>query len=520
LMGDLRAVEPLLQTLSVYKDPQYSRLRAVIAEALGRLGDVRAVKPLLAALKNDSEDVAKASASALERIDDLEAVEPMLAALKDERPDVRAVAAAVLGNTGDMGAVEPLLTLLNEKEPNPQPAVVRLAAARALGMIGHERASDALATALEDEDYEVQTAAAIALRSLGWEPANDEQRARLAGVERQTQEGPPARTIAQSSPRTGSEKAEPAQATMNAQHTDPQVRADTARSLGKIGDEEAIASLASLLFDDADPRVMSAAAEALAEIADSLGDSRAFVLLGSAAHQERREDLRKAASTALGRLRPDQTFDLKAASEWFEKRVERDASPETKVEAGGAPGEFLTDLKTGKEPGKSAEQFGRGLPPIASKYLETTFVQVEASAGAGSSQFKQAIECWNRRDFDRAHALFEQALGLGLTPTYECFAYSQLGVIQLQRKNLALAIDHLLKCLEVHPKTATAAWEAAGRLCIIYDEAGATQEADSLRALAATANTRGLYLEATYENELRGLVRESLQTKTASSRGH
>lgn len=45
---------------------------------------------------------------------------------------------------------------------------------------------------------------------------------------------------------------------------------------------------------------------------------------------------------------------------------------------------------------------------------------------------------------------------------------------------------------------------------MIYDEADMSQWANALRALAESANPRGLYLEAGYQNEIRELVREFL----------
>lgn len=172
-----------------------------------------------------------------------------------------------------------------------------------------------------------------------------------------------------------------------------------------------------------------------------------------------------------------------------------------------------------KGSGKVDAQTAAGLPPLEPKYLQARFVQVEDDAGTGRSQFNEAIQCGNRLEFDKAFVLFEQAIGLGLAPTYECYAHSQLGVINLRQKKLASAVEQLLKCLAVQPKTATAAWEAASRLCIIYEEAGMPQDASALRTLAASANTRGLYLEASYESELRELVKESLRLGTLSGKG-
>jgi len=157
------------------------------------------------------------------------------------------------------------------------------------------------------------------------------------------------------------------------------------------------------------------------------------------------------------------------------------------------------------------------LPSIESKYLQTTFAQLEQDSGPGGNQFKEAIQYWNSEEFEKAFELFEQALNIGLTPTYKCGAHSFLGQIHLKRGKLDLAVDQLLKCLEIQQKVASAAWETAIRLYIIYNEAGMYQYANSLRSVADAANTRGLYLTADTENEIRELVKQWLKKTDAKT---
>jgi tetratricopeptide (TPR) repeat protein len=182
----------------------------------------------------------------------------------------------------------------------------------------------------------------------------------------------------------------------------------------------------------------------------------------------------------------------------------------------------FSPIPTSPEPLRSVEKIPlkqeqtiKWLPPIESKYLRATFAQLEQDSGPGGSQFKEAIQYWNREEFEKAFELFEQAFNLGLTPTYKCGAHSFLGQIHLKRGKLDLAVDQLLKCLEIQQKVASAAWETAIRLYIIYNEAGMYQYANSLRSVADAANTRGLYLTADTENEIRELVKQWLKKTDA-----
>jgi predicted Zn-dependent protease len=87
-LGDLRAVEPLINALSV----QHWRVRCSAAQALGRLRDPRAVDALIALVNRRNIDMTSrlAAAEALGNIGDQRAVAPLLNTLRREELDVHA----------------------------------------------------------------------------------------------------------------------------------------------------------------------------------------------------------------------------------------------------------------------------------------------------------------------------------------------------------------------------------------------------------------------------------------------
>lgn len=63
-LGDLRAVDPLIQTL----DAQGFQMRLNAAQALGELGDIRAIEPLLMVAANGTDKAREAAIEALQRL--------------------------------------------------------------------------------------------------------------------------------------------------------------------------------------------------------------------------------------------------------------------------------------------------------------------------------------------------------------------------------------------------------------------------------------------------------------------
>ncbi len=158
-MGEA-AVDPLIGALS---DKAYV-VRIAAAEALGDMGYRRAVPPLINVLQDTDQDVRIAAAAALGRLADPRAIRPLIALFGDPYYGVRNAAADALAAIGEE-ALDALLAVL--KDPS---SVVRVTAARALGEMKDARAIPPLVDLLGDPAPEVRWAAAQALGNLG-EPA-------------------------------------------------------------------------------------------------------------------------------------------------------------------------------------------------------------------------------------------------------------------------------------------------------------------------------------------------------------
>ena len=165
MIGDERAVEPLLAVLTNEKRPDTQRNAAT---ALGELGDHRATAALLARLFDEDDDVRWAAAAALGKLGDRNAVEPLIKLLKRHRlaPDsieLKSLAAYALGLLRDPRAVDPLIQNLTHGSDQD----VRSRAAGALGEIGDDAAVASLIDALSDQVGNVRWSAAVALGKIG-----------------------------------------------------------------------------------------------------------------------------------------------------------------------------------------------------------------------------------------------------------------------------------------------------------------------------------------------------------------
>ncbi|MCI0417471.1 HEAT repeat domain-containing protein [bacterium] len=181
------AVEPLIAVLKDRPEPA--------AKALGITRDPRAVEPLLAYLFSEDDRTRKTVAEALILcgFDPAHATTDQAAAfaIAQESFDVL----TKFGSTGarlllqlapwagtkllpmfGSDAVEPLLSALRDRRD-----AIREMAARVLGMIKDGSSFDPLLSVFENDDsWDVREHAAKALQSMGWQPANDYQRAKVA----------------------------------------------------------------------------------------------------------------------------------------------------------------------------------------------------------------------------------------------------------------------------------------------------------------------------------------------------
>ncbi len=148
------AVEFLIMALS---DP-HNGVRIAAAEGIGEIGDESGVDALILLTGDTEQDVRSAAAAALGRIGDARAIGPLIRLFGDGYTQVRSVAAAAVAAFGP-GALEPLEAALDDPVP-----VVRLTAARAIGLVGNPRSIPLLIRHLEDPAREVGV---IAARTLG-----------------------------------------------------------------------------------------------------------------------------------------------------------------------------------------------------------------------------------------------------------------------------------------------------------------------------------------------------------------
>lgn len=110
-LGDRRATVPLIEALHDGDE----RVRMAAAAALARLGDPQAVKPIAGVARRSTEDFA-VRLVALEALENLKAVEPLIDILNDrgQNQHLRAIAAEALGRIGDVRAVGPLTASLDD----------------------------------------------------------------------------------------------------------------------------------------------------------------------------------------------------------------------------------------------------------------------------------------------------------------------------------------------------------------------------------------------------------------------
>ncbi|MDG6256023.1 MAG: HEAT repeat domain-containing protein [Methanomicrobiaceae archaeon] len=151
------AVEYLLEALH---DESHA-VRQAAAEALGHIGTQKAAGPLISMLRDPYEDVRIAAAGALGALKNMLSIRFLAGLFEDGYCGVRIAAADALAAFG-----EPALSALTEALGSPS-VVVRITAARALGTLGHAGGIPSLVEALADEVAEVRRGAAHALGEIG-----------------------------------------------------------------------------------------------------------------------------------------------------------------------------------------------------------------------------------------------------------------------------------------------------------------------------------------------------------------
>ena len=285
------------------------------AQKLIRSGNARAVGPLVHALEDDDSDVQVAAAEALGRIGDKQAVEPLATALKDDWDRVIAAAAEALGRIGDARAVEPLARVLKDRRRYDY---VRRIAVEAMGKIKDMSAKEPLLAVLKDNDKELRKAAVDALKAIGWQPTDDNQRVLFAIAQKRWDEAGSLGLVA-------------VKPLINAlKSADSLDRKGAARALGEIGSSQAVGPLVTAL-EDGDYFVREAAANALGR----LGEAAIQPLVG--ALKSGRRNVREQAMDLLNLLGWHPADDVQRAilavveGQWDEAVRLRDASVESLI---------------------------------------------------------------------------------------------------------------------------------------------------------------------------------------------
>jgi HEAT repeat protein len=149
--------------LAPHLNDRDERVRAAVADTLGRVGDGRGVPYLIEALKDRVPEVAGAAAGALGNLGDAEALPALVELLEQGTADhPRIQAAAALGKLRDRRAIAPLTRALEADAMWN----VSAAAALALGRIGDPAATEPLHHAARDGHVGIAKEAMAALATI------------------------------------------------------------------------------------------------------------------------------------------------------------------------------------------------------------------------------------------------------------------------------------------------------------------------------------------------------------------
>lgn len=262
-------------------------------------GDRRIVGPLLNVAKQPETDrfVAVRALEIVSALADEEFVQDLIELLGDHGANrlVRAKAASALAHIGTETCVGTLLDALRDQG---SPDAVRIRTIHALGDLPIDRMGPSLVAALGDENSLIRNAAAMAITSLRGPDANE----LLLGCLRH--ESPLVRAEAA---RIVARRKTPGSLDLVLgllTDSDESVREAATGALGSWRDERVVASLLAM-YDQGAPRLQAMVVSSLA-----WSKSPAVVQTLTRAISHRDRQVRLAATTALGKLQPDEAFDL------------------------------------------------------------------------------------------------------------------------------------------------------------------------------------------------------------------
>ena len=251
--------DSVMEQIAALRDEDWA-VREDAARLLGTFKDPRAVTPLIALLRDQDRSVREAAIEALRTIGE-ESVEALGACLEQPDLSVQEAASAILSTIADERVLPSLIKALQSSD-----WIVRMHAAKALGLIRHTDAVVPLIPLLQDKVKAVREEAAAGLAAIG-DPAipslvhalrHEEWLVRLHAVE--------------ALGKTRSAQAvEPLLPVLFNDH-DSAVREDAVRALGAIRDPRAVEYLLTAMRE---PGLRTLAVETLGLI----GDTRAVPVL-------------------------------------------------------------------------------------------------------------------------------------------------------------------------------------------------------------------------------------------------
>jgi len=150
----------VLEEIAALKDEDWA-LREEAATLLGEFADPRGVTPLVDVLQDEDRAVRDAATAALRKIGQA-AVPTLISVLRHPNGNVQEAAVSILKDLADPRALDPLIECLTSLN-----WVVRMHAARGLGVLGEERAVPSLVPLLVDRVKAVRVEATDALARIG-----------------------------------------------------------------------------------------------------------------------------------------------------------------------------------------------------------------------------------------------------------------------------------------------------------------------------------------------------------------
>lgn len=310
-IGDAQAIDPIITKLK--EVPSYTNTYRAAVEVLGEMGDTRALPTLISVLEENVFNMSgteikslktflsdKEISSIIEKakrkkandlIKELDAdsasadkayeklyhmgealvADELIATIKTIKSvHGKFKAIELLKRVRDKNATKTFIRVLkNEKDH-----FIRSTSAEALGYLSDQKAIPPLLQALQDREYGVRRAAAAALKMLGWQPANDTERALFAVASMQWKE-----TVS-----LGTSAIDSLAFALKDEHR--QIRAEAAKALGQIKDHKVIDLLLAALRDETDDYEAGIAIiEALGQLRDSRAIEPLSILLQNSSKQ-------------------------------------------------------------------------------------------------------------------------------------------------------------------------------------------------------------------------------------------